>query len=132
MRPKRDHHLAALTFLDRHRSTWCAGLVSVFVDVEPDTYNADVELIEAAIGPDTKAILLPNLIGNAPDWDRVRAIAQRHGLQVVEDSCDALGATLRGSPTGTRSDISVTSFALSHIITAMGTGGMVLLGDRAL
>jgi dTDP-4-amino-4,6-dideoxygalactose transaminase len=109
-----------------------AGLVPVFVDVEPDTYNADVDGIEAMIGPATKAILLPNLIGNAPDWDRVREIADRHGLQVVEDSCDALGAKLRGTPTGTRSDISVTSFALSHIITAMGTGGMVCVDDDAL
>jgi CDP-6-deoxy-D-xylo-4-hexulose-3-dehydrase len=88
--------------------------------------------IEAAIGPRTKAILVPNLIGNCPDWDRIRDIADRHGLQVVEDSCDCLGATLRGTPTGTRSDISLTSFALSHIITAAGTGGMVLLDDEAL
>src|ERR687891_157112 len=73
-----------------------------------------------------------SIIGNAPDWDRVRAIADRHGLQVVEDSCDALGATLRGTPTGTRSDISLTSFALSHIITAAGTGGMVCFDDDAL
>src|SRR5207247_1508437 len=84
------------------------------------------------IGPSTKAILVPNLIGNAPDWDRIRAIADEHGLQVVEDSCDALGATLRGTPTGTRSDISVTSFALSHIITAAGTGGMVCVDDERL
>jgi CDP-6-deoxy-D-xylo-4-hexulose-3-dehydrase len=109
-----------------------AGLVPVFVDVEPDTYNADVDGIEEMISPATKAILLPNLIGNAPDWDRVREIADGHGLQVVEDSCDALGATLRGTPTGTRSDISVTSFALSHIITAMGTGGMVCVDDDEL
>ncbi|MSO79677.1 MAG: DegT/DnrJ/EryC1/StrS family aminotransferase [Acidimicrobiia bacterium] len=109
-----------------------AGLVPVFVDVEPDTYNADVDAIESMIGPATKAILLPNLIGNAPDWDRVREIADRHALQVVEDSCDALGSTLRGTPTGTRSHISVTSFALSHIITAMGTGGMVCVDDDDL
>lgn len=109
-----------------------SGLVPVFVDVEPDTYNVDVSLIEAAIGPATKAVLVPNLIGNAPDWDRIRSIADAHGLTVVEDSCDALGARLRGTPTGTRSDISVTSFALSHIITAMGTGGMVLLDDDVL
>jgi CDP-6-deoxy-D-xylo-4-hexulose-3-dehydrase len=109
-----------------------AGLVPVFVDVEPDTFNVDVTGIEAMIGPDTRAILLPNLAGNAPDWDRVREIADRHGLLVVEDSCDALGARLRGAPTGTRSHISVTSFALSHIITCAGNGGMVLLDDDAL
>jgi CDP-6-deoxy-D-xylo-4-hexulose-3-dehydrase len=106
-----------------------AGLVPVFVDVEPDTFNIDVDAIEAMIGPRTRAVLVPNLIGNVPDWDRIRAIADAHGLLVVEDSCDALGSTLRGTPTGTRSDISVTSFALSHIITAAGTGGMVCL-DR--
>ena len=109
-----------------------AGLVPVFVDVEADTYNIDVDAIEAMIGPRTRAILVPNLIGNVPDWDRIRAIADTHRLQVIEDSCDALGSTLRGTPTGTRSDISVTSFALSHIITAAGTGGMVCLDDDDL
>jgi CDP-6-deoxy-D-xylo-4-hexulose-3-dehydrase len=113
------------------------GLVPVFVDVTPDTYQIDVEKIEAAIGPRTRAIMTPNLIGNCPDWDAIREIADRHSLQVIEDSCDCLGATLRGTPTGTRADISVTSFALSHIITAAGTGGMLCLdspelADRAL
>ena len=114
-----------------------AGLVPVFVDVEPDTYNLDAAAAAAMVGPRTKAILAPDLIGNAPDWDVLRALADEHGLQVVHDSCDALGSTLRGTPTGARSDISVTSFALSHIITAAGTGGMVCvddpdLADRAL
>jgi CDP-6-deoxy-D-xylo-4-hexulose-3-dehydrase len=109
-----------------------AGLVPVFVDVEPDTYQIDVARIEEAIGPETRAILAPNLIGNGPDWDVIRTVADRHGLQVIEDSCDCLGARLRGTPTGARSHISVTSFALSHIITAAGTGGMVLLDDPAL
>jgi len=109
-----------------------AGLVPVFVDVEPDTYQIDVAQIEGAIGPRTKAILAPNLIGNCPDWDAIRAVADRHGLKVVEDSCDCLGATLRGTPTGTRSDISLTSFALSHIITAAGTGGMLCVDDDDL
>jgi CDP-6-deoxy-D-xylo-4-hexulose-3-dehydrase len=109
-----------------------AGLVPVFIDVEADTYNVDVDAIEEMIGPRTRAILVPNLIGNVPDWDRIRAIAEAHRLKVIEDSCDALGSTLRGTPTGTRSDISVTSFALSHIITAAGTGGMVCLDDDDL
>ena len=108
------------------------GLVPAFVDVEPDTFNVDVERIEEMVGPNTRAILVPNLAGNAPDWDRIREIADHHHLAVIEDSCDALGATLRGTPTGTRSDISVTSFALSHIITCAGNGGMVLLDDDGL
>jgi CDP-4-dehydro-6-deoxyglucose reductase, E1 len=109
-----------------------AGVTPVYVDVEADTYNVDTGGILEMIGPRTKAILVPNLIGNAPDWDAIRALADQHGLLIVEDSCDALGATLRGSPTGTRSDISVTSFALSHIITAAGTGGMVCVDDDRL
>src|SRR5208282_1891464 len=103
------------------------GYVPVFVDVEPDTYNVDVDQIEDLIGPKTRAMLFPNLIGNAPDWDRIREIADGHGIALIEDSCDALGATLRGTPTGTRSDFSVTSFASSHIITCAGGGGMLLL-----
>jgi len=109
-----------------------ANLVPAFVDVEPDTFNVDVDRIEEMVGPRTRAILVPNLAGNAPDWDRIREVADRHDLAVIEDSCDALGAKLRGTPTGTRSDISVTSFALSHIITCAGTGGMVLLDDDQL
>jgi CDP-6-deoxy-D-xylo-4-hexulose-3-dehydrase len=113
------------------------GIVPAFVDVTPDTFQIDVDAISDMVGPRTKAILAPNLIGNAPDWDRIRAIADQHGLRVIEDSCDALGLTLRGTPTGTRADTSLTSFALSHIITAAGTGGMVCfddddLADRAL
>ena len=109
-----------------------AGLVPAFVDVERDTYNIDVAAMADMVGPRTRAVLVPNLIGNAPDWDAIRALADAHGLQVVEDSCDALGLTLRGTPTGLRSDITVTSFALSHIITAAGTGGMVCLDDPDL
>jgi len=123
---------SVLTFSTDVAALVRAGLVPVFADVEPDTYNVDVDALERLVSPATKAVLAPNLIGNAPDWDRIRAIADANSLRVIEDSCDALGATLRGTPTGTRSDISVTSFALSHIITAAGTGGMVLVDDDAL
>lgn len=109
-----------------------AGLVPSFVDVEPDTYQIDIQGIEASIGERSRAILAPNLIGNAPDWDAIREIADHHELLVVEDSCDALAPLLRGTPTGTRSDLSVTSFASSHIITCAGNGGMVMLDDEAL
>lgn len=132
LRPGSEVLTSVLTFSTDVAPLVRAGLVPVFVDVEPNTYNVDVDALERAIGPDTKAVLVPNLIGNAPDWDRIRELADAHGLLVIEDSCDALGATLRGTPTGTRSDISVTSFAASHIITAAGNGGMVLLDDEAL
>ena len=120
---------AGLTFSTDIAPLVRAGLVPVLVDVELDTFNADVVRIEELVTPSTGAILLPNLVGNAPDWDQVRAIADRHGLKVIEDSCDALGPLLRGTPTGFRSDFTVTSFASSHIITCAGSGGMVMMDD---
>ena len=109
-----------------------SGLVPAFVDVDVDSYQIDVDRIEEMIGPRTRAILTPNLVGNVPDWDRIREIADRHGLKVVEDSCDIVDCTLRGERIGTRSDISVTSFARSHSITAAGNGGLVALDDDEL
>lgn len=108
-----------------------SGIVPAFVDVEADTLQIDPQRIEEMIGPRTKAILAPNLVGNCPDWDAIRSIADAHGLLVVEDSCDVLGSTLRGKPTGTRSHISVTSFARGHAITAAGNGGMIGVDDPA-
>jgi len=109
-----------------------AGLVPSFVDVESDTYNIDPDGVQRAVTPNTRAILAANLIGNVPDWDALRAVADRHGLWLIEDSCDAMAPMLRGTPTGARSDMTVTSFASSHIITCAGGGGMLLLDDEAL
>lgn len=120
----------ALTFSTDIAPIVRGGWVPVFVDAEPHTYCVDVERIEEMVTPNTGAILMPNLIGNAPDWDAIRAIAERHDLPTIEDSCDTLGARLRGTPTGERSTISVTSFANSHILTAGGNGGMVMLNDE--
>src|SRR6056297_1165405 len=109
-----------------------SGIVPVFVDIDPATYQLDVDQVAETIGPRTKAILTPNLCGNCPDWDAIRAIADEHGLKVVEDSCDVLDSRQRGSRTGTRSDISVTSFARSHAMTAGGNGGLVGVDDPDL
>jgi CDP-4-dehydro-6-deoxyglucose reductase, E1 len=122
----------ALTFSTDIAPIVRGGWIPAFVDVEPDTYCVDTTRIEEMITPRTGAILIPNLIGNAPDWDRIREIAQRHDLPIIEDSCDTLGARLRGTPTGERSTISVTSFANSHIITCGGNGGMVMTDDDEL
>jgi CDP-6-deoxy-D-xylo-4-hexulose-3-dehydrase len=100
--------------------------------VRPGTYNIDENAIEAMITPQTRAMMIPSLIGNLPDWDRIRALADAHGLIVVEDSADTLGATLRGTSTGTRSEISTTSFYGSHVINAAGNGGMLCVNDEAL
>ncbi|HET6810422.1 MAG TPA: DegT/DnrJ/EryC1/StrS family aminotransferase [Acidimicrobiales bacterium] len=131
LEPSREVVTAGLTFSTDVAPLVRAGLVPVLVDVEADTYNADVSRIEELLTPATGAILLPNLIGNTPDWDVVRSVADRHGLKVIEDSCDALGPVLRGAPTGQRSDYTVTSFASSHIITCAGGGGMVMMDDAA-
>ena len=106
-----------------------SGIVPAFVDVEPDTFQIDVNRIAEMIGPRTKAIMTPNLVGNIPDWDAIRAIADEHGILVVEDSCDVLGATLRGTVTGARADIVVTSFARTHAMTCAGNGGAIAVDD---
>ena len=115
----------ALTFATTVAPIVKNGLVPAFVDVEPDTFNIDVEQVEAMIGPNTRAMMVPSLIGNLPDWDRLAELAAAHDLLVVEDSADTLGATLRGSSTGTRSHISTTSFYGSHVINCAGNGGML-------
>jgi CDP-6-deoxy-D-xylo-4-hexulose-3-dehydrase len=107
-----------------------SGIVPAFVDVDPETFQIDVERIEEMIGPRTRAIVAPNLVGNCPDWDRIREIADAHGLLVVEDSCDVLDTWLRATRTGTRADIVVTSFARGHAITAAGNGGLVAVDDE--
>jgi len=108
-----------------------SGIVPAFVDVDPETYQIDVDRIDEMVGPKTRAILAPNLVGNCPDWDRIRAIADRHDLLVIEDSCDVLDSWLRGTRTGTRADIVTTSFARGHAITAAGNGGLVAVDDDA-
>ena len=122
----------ALTFATTVAPIVRGRLVPAFVDAEEGTYNIDVEQIEAMVGPKTKAMMIPSLIGNLPDWDRIREIADKHGLMVIEDSADTLGATLRGTSTGTRSHISTTSFYGSHVINAGGNGGMLCVTDPEL
>jgi CDP-6-deoxy-D-xylo-4-hexulose-3-dehydrase len=121
-----------LTFSTDVASIVQVGCVPAFVDVVLDSYQIDLDKLEAMITAKTKAISVPNLLGGVPDWDRLRAIADNHGLKLLEDSCDTLGSTLKGRPPGTRADISVTSFSIFHIITCLGNGGMVAVNDEKL
>ncbi len=101
------------------------NLVPVFIDIEPGTYNLDATQLEEAIGPRTRAIMAAHALGNPFNLDAVMAVAQHHNLWVIEDNCDALGATYRGKATGTYGDLATVSFYPAHHMT-MGEGGCVL------
>jgi len=107
------------------------GAVPVFVDIEMGTYNIDPALIEAAIGPRTKAIMLAHTLGNPFNLKVVRELCDRYGLWLVEDCCDALGATYDGRQVGSFGDVGTLSFYPAHHIT-MGEGGAVFTDSPLL
>jgi CDP-6-deoxy-D-xylo-4-hexulose-3-dehydrase len=100
------------------------GLVPVFVDVDIPTYNIKPDMIEAAVSDRTRAIMVAHTLGNPFDLGEVMRVAKKYGLFVVEDCCDALGATYDGRNVGTFGDIGTLSFYPAHHIT-MGEGGAV-------
>ncbi len=107
------------------------GAVPVFVDVDLDTYNIDASQIEAAISPKTKAIMLAHTLGNPFNLAVVTELCRKYGLWLVEDCCDALGATYKGQLVGTFGDIATLSFYPAHHIT-MGEGGAVFTNNSEL
>ena len=121
----------ALTFSTTVAPLVKKGWVPAFVDVEEGTYNIDANKVEEMITPKTKAMVIPNLMGNLPDWAALRAIADKHNLFVLEDSADTLGAEIGGSSSGRFTDMSTTSFYGSHIINCAGNGGMLCVNTEA-
>ncbi|MEH3158267.1 MAG: lipopolysaccharide biosynthesis protein RfbH [Sphingomonas taxi] len=107
------------------------GAVPVFVDVDLATHNIDASKIEAAISPRTKAIMLAHSLGNPFNLNVVTALCKKYGLWLVEDCCDALGATYNGQLVGTFGDIATLSFYPAHHIT-MGEGGAVFTNNAQL
>ncbi len=107
------------------------GAIPVFVDVELATHNIDASKIEAAISPKTKAIMLAHSLGNPFNVDVVTALCKKYKLWLVEDCCDALGATYGGQMVGTFGDIATLSFYPAHHIT-MGEGGAVFTNNAEL
>lgn len=107
------------------------GAVPVFVDIDLATHNIDASLIEAAIGPKTRAIMLAHSLGNPFNLDVVTALCKKYNLWLVEDCCDALGATYNGQMVGTFGDIGTLSFYPAHHIT-MGEGGAVFTNNAEL
>jgi CDP-6-deoxy-D-xylo-4-hexulose-3-dehydrase len=107
------------------------GAVPVFVDVDITTHNIDPELIEAAITPKTKAIMLAHTLGNPFNVAKVKAICDKYNLWLIEDCCDALGAKFEDKMVGTWGDIATLSFYPAHHIT-MGEGGAVFTNNEQL
>jgi CDP-4-dehydro-6-deoxyglucose reductase, E1 len=106
------------------------GLVPVFVDVQIPTFNVDTSQLEAAISPRSKAVMIAHTLGNPFDLDAVVEFCRRHQLWLIEDACDAVGATYRGKNVGSFGDLATTSFYPAHHIT-MGEGGCVIT-DRPI
>ncbi|RVT46920.1 lipopolysaccharide biosynthesis protein RfbH [Rheinheimera sediminis] len=107
------------------------GAIPVFVDVDMATHNIDADLIEAAITPKTKAIMLAHTLGNPFNLAKVKALCEKYGLWLVEDCCDALGAKFDGKMVGTWGDIATLSFYPAHHMT-MGEGGAVFTNNSEL
>ncbi len=100
------------------------GLIPVFLDVDIPTYEIDITRLEEAIGPKTKAIVIAHTLGNVFQVEEISRIAKKHNLWLIEDCCDALGATYNNKHVGTFGDIATISFYPAHHIT-MGEGGAV-------
>ena len=121
-----------LTFSTTVAPIYQLGLTPHFIDVEENTFIAKVSQIKKAINKKTKAIIIPNLLGNVPDWKIIYKIAKKHGLKIIEDSADTIGYKINNKNYGQYSDITTNSMYASHIITGAGFGGMVCFNDKKL
>lgn len=107
------------------------GCVPVFVDVEPDTHQIDIKMLEKALSPKTSAIMIAHTLGNPFNVKAVKEFCDKHDLWLVEDCCDAVGARHHGKMIGTFGDIATVSFYPAHHMT-MGEGGAVLMSEHRL
>ncbi len=117
------------TFIGTTEAICVVGAKPVFVDIDPHTYNIDVQQIEQAVTPRTKAILPVHLYGQPCEMDRIVEIAEWHGLDIVEDCAQAIGATHRGQQVGTFGKAGCFSFFPSKNLGCFGDGGMVVTDD---
>ena len=106
------------------------GVLPVFVDIEISSLQINIQQIQKKITKKTKALMIPNLIGNIPDWRKIYKIAKKNNLKIIEDSADTLGAKILNKSTGRYSDVSITSFYGSHVISCAGNGGMFLTNNQ--
>ena len=121
-----------LTFSTTVAPIFQLGLIPRFIGVEKNKFVAQTNQIEKAINKKTVAIMIPNLLGNIPEWIKIKKISKKYNLKVIEDSADTIGYTINGNNTGRLSDIVTNSFYASHIINGAGTGGIVCFNDYKL
>ena len=121
-----------LTFSTTVSPIYQLGLVPHFIDVEENKFTANISQIEKCINKKTVAIVIPNLLGNIPEWKQISKIAKKYKLKVIEDSADTIGYKYENSNTGKYSDIVTNSFYASHIITGAGFGGLVCFNNKKL
>jgi len=122
----------ACTFSTTVSSIVHAGLVPVFIDSVIGRYTIDEDLVEKAIGPKTKVIMVPQLVGGVCDMPKLRKIAKKYKLILIDDSCDTIAPYIKDKQAATYSDLTTTSFYGSHIITALGYGGMVMTDSEVI
>lgn len=123
--------ISAVTFPTIFNIILQCGLVPVVVDAKVGTYVLDVDEVEKAISPKTKAIIAIHAVGNPCDMPRLMKVARKHKLKVIEDGCDTWGGSINGKMIGSFGDISITSFHAAHIVS-MGVGGGVFTNDKKL
>lgn len=119
------------TFVATPAAALLVGAIPIFADIDPDTYELDPSAVEAAITPRTRVIIPVHIGGCPPDMDRILAIAQKHGLKVLEDAAQAHGAEWRGNRVGALGDVGTFSFQASKNLNS-GEGGAIVTNDEAL
>jgi UDP-2-acetamido-2-deoxy-ribo-hexuluronate aminotransferase len=132
LKPGDEIITTAFTFFATVETMLLLGLKPVFVDIDPRTYNIDANHIEAAITPNTKAIMPVSLYGQMADMDTINAIAKKHGLVVIEDAAQSFGATDEGRQSCSLSDLACTSFFPAKPLGCYGDGGAVFTNDDHL
>jgi UDP-2-acetamido-2-deoxy-ribo-hexuluronate aminotransferase len=122
----------AFTWIATAEVIGLVGATPVFIDIDPVTYNMDVDQIEAAVTPRTKAIMPVSLFGQMPDYDRINAIAAKHNLSVIEDAAQSFGATQRGRRSCGVTLVGSTSFFPAKPLGCYGDGGALFTNDDGL
>jgi UDP-2-acetamido-2-deoxy-ribo-hexuluronate aminotransferase len=120
------------TYIATAETVAVLGAKPIYVDINPKTYNLDVEQLEAAITPRTKAIIAVSLYGQCADYDAINAIAAKHNIPVIEDAAQSFGASYKGKKSCNLTTVACTSFFPSKPLGCYGDGGAIFTNDEAL